>query len=56
MDILCDKRIPISLKDKFYKTVERLAMMYRSECRAVNRMIESRMNVAENVKVDKWSD
>jgi len=29
--VLCDRRIPIRLKDKFYKTVVRLVMMYRLE-------------------------
>jgi hypothetical protein len=30
--ILCDKRVPQKLKDKFYRTVIRLAMLYGAEC------------------------
>ena len=45
--ILCDKRIPIRLKGKFYKAVVRPAMMYGTECWAVDRKIEQRMSVAE---------
>jgi len=45
--LLCDKRISIRLKGKFYKTVVRSAMMYVSECWAVDRNIEQRTSIAE---------
>jgi hypothetical protein len=30
--ILCDPRVPLKLKDKFYRTVIRSAMLYEAEC------------------------
>ena len=51
--ILCDKRIPIRLKGKFYKAMVRLAMMYGTECWAVGRKIEQRMSVAE-MRMLRW--
>lgn len=41
----CNKKIPIKLKDKLYKIMVRLIMMYRS----VNGIIELRMSVAERI-------
>ena len=51
--ILWDKRIPIRLKGKFYKAVVRPAMMYGTECWAVDRKIEQRMSVAE-MRMLRW--
>jgi hypothetical protein len=31
-DVLCDPRVPLKLKDKFYRIAVRLAMLYRAEC------------------------
>jgi hypothetical protein len=31
-DVLCDKKVPNKLKDKFYRTVTRPAMLYGAEC------------------------
>ena len=30
--VLCDRRIPLRLKEKFYKTIIRPTMLYGSEC------------------------
>jgi hypothetical protein len=30
--ILCDPRVPLKLKDKFYRTAIRPAMLYEAEC------------------------
>jgi len=51
--VLCDKRIPIRLQDKFYKAVARTLILYGSECCAAGRKIEHRISVREdrNVKL-----
>jgi hypothetical protein len=46
-DILCDKKVPNKLKDKFYKTTIRPAMMYDTKCRAIKRHHIKNMSVAE---------
>jgi len=43
--VLCNENIPTGLKSKFYKTVVKSAIMYRSECWAVGRKIEQRMRM-----------
>ena len=45
--VLCDRRIPLRLKGKFYKTAIRPAMLYGTECWAVKKQYVSKMNVAE---------
>ena len=35
--VLCDGKMPIKLKGKFYRTVIRPAMLYSSECWAIKR-------------------
>jgi len=45
--ILYDKRIPMILEGKFYKSVVRQTMLYRSKCRVVDKKIEQRMSVAK---------
>jgi hypothetical protein len=45
--ILCNKRIPMRLKGKFYRSVVKPTMLYGSECWAVNRRIEQNMSDAE---------
>jgi hypothetical protein len=45
--VLCDRRIPIKLKGKFYKIVIRLAMFYRIECWAINKQHVHKMNVVD---------
>ena len=45
--ILCDKRVPLKLKGKYYSTVVRPAMIYSSECWALKRRQERKLSVAE---------
>ena len=37
--VMCDKKMPIKLKDKIYKTIVKPAMIYGSECWAVKKTI-----------------
>ena len=47
--VLCDRRIPIKLKGKFYKTVIRPAMLYGIKCWAVKRKHIQKMTVVEMI-------
>ena len=51
--VLCDKRIPLKLKGKFYKTAIRLAMLYGAECWATNKQQVHKMSVAE-MRMLRW--
>ncbi len=35
--VMCDKKMPVKLKDKVFKTIIRAAMTYGSECWAVKK-------------------
>ena len=35
--VLCDRNIPLWLKEKFYRTTIRLALLYDTECWAIKR-------------------
>ena len=45
--VLCDKKVPIKLKDKVYKTVIKPTMTYGAECWAVRKKDENMLHVAE---------
>ena len=51
--VLCDKRIPLKLKGKFYRTAVRPAMLYGTECWAVKCQHESKLSVAE-MRMLRW--
>jgi hypothetical protein len=51
--VLCDKKIPLRIKGKYYKAAVRPAMMYGSECWPVNYRHVQRMAVAE-MKMLRW--
>ena len=47
--ILYDKKMPLRLKYRFYKAVERLVMLYGSEFLVVDNKTERRVNEADIV-------
>ena len=51
--VLCDRRMPVKLKGKVYKTVVRPAMLYDMEATPIKKVNEKRMNVAE-IKMLRW--
>jgi len=51
--VLCDRKIPLKLKGKFYRTAVRPAMLYGSECWAVKGQQEHKMGVAE-MRMLRW--
>ena len=51
--MLCDKKVPIKLKDKVYKTVINPTMTYGAECWAVRKKDENRLHVAE-MRMLRW--
>lgn len=57
-EILCDKKVPLKVKGKFYKTVARPAMIYGLECGAINKKneVKSEIRRNENAKTDVWCD
>ncbi|KAL6526429.1 hypothetical protein OROHE_015438 [Orobanche hederae] len=52
--VLCDKKVPLKLKDKFYRSAIRSAMLYGSECWAMKKSLESKLEVAE-MRMLRWS-
>ena len=53
MSVLCDKKVPIKLKDKVYNTVIKPTMTYGAECWAVRKKEENRLHVAE-MRMLRW--
>ena len=51
--VLCDKRVPIGLKGKVYRTVVRPAVLYGSECWPVKKTQIQRLMVAE-MRMVRW--
>ena len=45
--VMCDRKMTVPLKDKLFKTIIRPAMAYGSECWAVKKKYESKLNSAE---------
>jgi hypothetical protein len=45
--VLCDPRVPLQLKDKFYRTVIRLVMMYGARCWPTKRRHVQQLSVIE---------
>jgi len=51
--VLCDKRVPQKLKDKFYRTTIRPAMLYGAECWPTKRQHVQQLSVAE-MRMLRW--
>ncbi|KAH1257632.1 hypothetical protein GmHk_03G007566 [Glycine max] len=51
--VLCDAKVPIKLKGKFYRTAIRPAILYGTECWAVNSQHENKVGVAE-MRMLRW--
>jgi len=45
--VLCDCNIPLWLKEKFYRTAIRSALLYDTECWAIKRYHAQKISVAE---------
>ena len=50
---LCDRKIPLRLKGKFYRTAIRPAMLYGAECWPVQKQHEHKIGVAE-MRMLRW--
>ena len=44
---LCDKKVPLKLKGKFYRVTMRPALLYGSECWPIKKDHERKMEVAK---------
>ena len=53
--VMCDMKMPAKLKDKFFKTIVRPAMTFGSECCAVKKKYENKLNSAE-MRMLRWED
>jgi hypothetical protein len=51
--ILCDPRVPLNLKGKFYRTAIRPAMLYGAECWPTKRRHVQQLSVAE-MRMLRW--
>ena len=51
--VICDKKFPVKLKNKLYKTVIRPTLIYGSECWALHRAEHQRMHTTE-MKMLRW--
>jgi hypothetical protein len=52
-DVLCDPRVPLKLKGKFYRTAIRPAMLYGAECWPTKRRHVQQLSVAE-IRMLRW--
>ena len=52
--VMCDRNMPVKLKDKVFKTIIRPAMTYGSECWVVKKKDENKLNSAE-MRMLRWA-
>ena len=51
--VICDKKVPVKLNNKLYKTVIRPTLIYGSECWVLHRAEQQRMHTTET-KMLRW--
>ena len=51
--VICDKKVPVKLKNKLYNTVIRPTLIYGSECWALHRAEQQRMHTTD-MKMLRW--
>ncbi|GJR28853.1 retrovirus-related pol polyprotein LINE-1 [Tanacetum coccineum] len=52
--VLCDRKVPLKLKGKFYRVAIRPAMLYGSECWPITKALANRVEVAE-LRMLRWT-
>ena len=52
--VMCDRKMPVELKDKVFKTIIRPAMTYGSECWGVKKKDENKLNSAD-MRMLRWA-
>ncbi|GJY58463.1 hypothetical protein Tco_0458355 [Tanacetum coccineum] len=52
--VLCDRRIPLKIKGKFYRAAIRPAMLYGSECWPITKALANKVEVAE-LRMLRWT-
>jgi hypothetical protein len=52
-DVLCDPRVPLKIKGKFYRAVIRPAMLYDAECWPTKRRHVQQLSVAD-MRMIRW--
>ena len=52
--MMCDRKMPVELKDKIFQTIIRPAMTYGSECWAVKKKDENKLNSA-GMRMLRWA-
>ena len=52
--VMCDRKMPVELEEKVFKTIIRPAMTYGSECWAIKKKDESKLNSAE-MRMLRWA-
>ena len=52
--MMCDRKMPVELKDKVFKTIIRPAITHGSECWAVKTKYENKLNSAD-MRMLRWA-
>ena len=53
--VMCDRKMPVKLKDKVFKTIIRPAMTYGSECWAVKKKDENKVYSSAEISMLRWA-